>query len=492
MQSSLDSQQENLLTAPEAQQSELQTVIDNELVVTEEAMLEAVDVESNEPPPEPVMAETTISTTDEPQEETYEEQVDVANDELDTSALAKAMYAAQFATAEIIPFHQVVDVQFDINGQADAFYDLIAEAEQQFGPVEPAADVHAEMDFAQHAIDGQVDAFDETYQDLLAQDALAADVGELDAYESLDDPAPTDELSLTEEPSSFLPTTLPEDNETDDSVSVAELHQLEIDQAFIDDADISDEPSADELNLTEQPDANLLTALPEDVPVLNSLNLTEEPYSFLPTSLPVDIESDAASNNVDVSPTQNNKPLMLLPHLSDDTVKQQVLADVTAGKIDKVSERPVIALPDETNKAASQPDFGVLISKADFYTDKMVSRLKDEVRDVPVVDHSQEKIEAKNEPLPLADKPENKISAEVYELKIPPLPPENKLPAPSLGKKYRTPQLDRGSIIIRPDGHVSRSFGLVKLFTIILATSAAGSWWYRDELFYKEQFRKEI
>lgn len=424
--------------------------------------------------------------------------------QVDITALALAMQAARFAAAKPAPA-PLVELQFDAHGQADALYDLIADAEAKYGPVEVPEDIGDEMHAVHFVAEGQVDGFSDRYQALLARDAIdTPDAGTLDvntpnatvdlAYHELiadmdeaigGDLSLPDEISLTEEPYLFIPASLPDDDEVVDDLMAeardAELRQFEIDASFVDDASVLDEPLA-------------------EAPALDEISLTEEPYSFIPTSLPED-DFDAASE-ITEQPAQQNQTQALLPHLIDDTVDNNEADDVSSSKADSIDialdlDRPVIALPHEDDTQAALPDFNDVVSKADFYADKMAQSLK-ELTIVPTAGgpaSRREQAEARKVALRnRINKLKSHSSAEIYDFKIPQRAPEDKTPqpSPSMGENYTLPKLDSTGSIIRPDGQVNKSFGLVKVFTIILATSTAGSWWFRDELFYKEFVRKEI
>ena len=648
----LDVTEQNPLAEADADLVEAETVAEqtaatDELVSAEEDLLPEPEQPADSADREQaIVAEDDDYTVadypaDDSLEESYEDQIEAtafAEHEIDTAALSQAIHVARFTAAEVIPLHQVPELHFDAHGQGDAYYDLIAEAAAKYGPLPTLEDTSDEMTPAHFVAEGQMDAFDESYQAMLAQEVLAAAV-DIEPEEQIDDTAsevisdatlsgelslteepysflPTtlpedddqeeqalsdasideavvdegtadlmaesrlaelrqaeidaafsddgeivdelvhdesvaDELSLTEEPYSFIPTTLPEDDDQEEALPdasideavvdegtadvmaesrLAELRQAEIDNAFGNDGDvldesIFDEPTLDDLSLTEEPYSFLPTTLPDDnaqedqtlpaesietlsgndeevldesifdEPTLDDLSLTEEPYSFIPTSLPDDVD-DAAIETEEL-PAQQNQPLALLPYLSDDAVNESRIdsADAFSIKLDsETSERPVIALPYEDDKQAVLPDFDELVSKADYYADKMAASLKESIIETKINDHVANKIELEAETLPLEDTPEAPASADIYKFEIPQVAPEEEEPEPkpSLGSKYTTPQLDSTGIIIRPDGQVNKSFGLVKVFTIILATSAAGSWWFRDELFYREQLRKEM
>ena len=463
---------------------------------------------------------------------------------IDTAALAEAMNAARFAELEPLSLDEAPAIEFDANGQGDAFLQLREEAELKFGHRLLAEDSQLEAD--EPYIDtNQLDAFGEAYQNLLEQEALdtaalldeaEAEIADVPTAELRDEPAPddtqADDLNLTEEPYSFLPTRLPEDDEQ----APALLDAAEAETANVPTAELRDEPAPDDtptdgLDLTEEPYSFLPTRLPEDderdelswqdefaldedsepaglddtvdqpqiemdkaldesifeEPTLDDLPRIEEHYSFVPSSRPQD-EADDVVEPTDVS--DSDEAMLLLPHLTDMSPSKSALDDqpVIDSRLEQNEQGPAVDEP------PSLPKFEGTISRLDYYADLMADSIPSPLDETGDSNKAESKAEPTTDSQPLEDRADIPGSADIYQFKIPLAEPERDEPAsiPSLGERHETPRLKSSGIIIRPDGQESKSFGLIKVFTIILATSAAGSWWFRDELFYREQIRKEI
>ncbi len=362
-------------------------------------------------------------------------------------------------------------------------------------------------DTDQDWLDDSIDEIiiDEMITEISGEMALPEDhQGEIDTIEdagsdivpeSTGDAPGSDELHLIEEPYSFLPTGLPENNEEIEPYwqdeSIDDVVPDELTTALMNESQWV-ESRQDNIDVEFSDGHEIVEVISPDNNTLNQLRLLNEPLFYMPLSLPIGDIIDVVIDSDELLETQH-QPLALLPYLKDTLLESVDANDLPIKSEFELKQRPVIALPSD-GQALTLPDFSGVIAKADYYTDLMVASLK-----ASVTETKQEIKQSKNagqsvSALLLEAKVRKPASADIYVFETPQtqIEEEPAKPPPSLGSKHKTPQLDSSGIIIRPDGQINKSYGLVKLFTIILATSAAGTWWYRDELFYKEQVRKEI
>lgn len=457
---------------------------------------------------------------------------------------------------------QQPELLFDEHGQADAFLELLADFEHITAEVEQ--DVIDEIIDEQVIEESQIDAFDPVYLEMLAQEALPATVEE-------------EELTVTEEPYSYLPTSLPEDDDiveqeldyekifTDEEIGEDEQALLEEDEESVTDEGLLEEA----LPLTEEPYSFLPDSLPGDDEVIESpvdeeqelqpvallthntpeleidesdleenvetvfdedqledtLPLTEEPYSFLPDSLQDDDEVIESP----VDEEQESQPVALLTHDTPAPEADESALEESDKEVLPLTEEPYSFLPDslpdddeiiespvdeeqesqpvallahdipemdkdetvdESGSPTDLPDMRSTLVSADYLTDKIAESYTDDfIEETEELDNQVVPVAREEIPVAAPEQDSGFVSEIPYELDLD--AEEEVEPEPARAKAPVAPVLP-GGIIIRPDGQVSKSFGLIKVFTIVLATSAAGTWWFRDELFHKEHIRKEI
>ncbi|MDH5444761.1 MAG: chemotaxis protein CheW [Gammaproteobacteria bacterium] len=383
----------------------------------------------------------------------HEPEIEASESEFDTSALAQQMYEARFAPADSESTQQT-ELDYDESGQADAFLsekgDKTELSEQADQPTEEASN--------ESIVDErQLDAFDQDYLESLKLETIELlfdEHGQADAFLQL--------LEKFDEPT------------------------REIDTGSLDEA--SNEPFIDESQIDAfDPEYQKTIQLEQTQDIRaddqdnEGLALTEEPYSYLPTSLADDEVQDDSDASLDYEKLfsedeEEHRPDGDVDELS---LNEEPYSLLPARLPDEEGSESDIETTSYDDQLDDLPDMDSTLARADYYADRIAETWEVE----PGLD--DEAIPpAAREDRPLAKADSGFITDIPEELEIEPEEDEIKTRGPIAPMP--------GGIIIRPDGQVSKSFGLIKVFTIVLATSAAGAWWFRDELFHREHIRKEI